>query len=223
MNFKFLSLYNYKLLDNSILLIMIILILGPMFSSKSTTCISYVKKYSFSNKKCMFVGHSHDVRYRNLDTDLESESKSKSSQALITHDKVSVEGFITNDLTKLEKQIETHDVIGIDEIQFFGDNSIDMIKKYSDKGKVFVCSGLNGDYNRKCFESVYSLIGMASEIVFLKAVCVNCSTHIDNAVFSYKKTYTDTVPDNKSKIIDVGGIEKYIPVCESCYVKLSNY
>jgi thymidine kinase len=190
---------------------MIILILGPMFSSKTTTCISYVKKYSFSNKKCMFIGHSHDTRYR-----------SDEKQAVITHDKISVEGFITNDLNTLEKEIETHDVIGIDEIQFFGNESIELIKKYSDQGKVFVCSGLNGDYNRKCFESVYSLIGMASDLIFLKAVCVNCAKHIDNAVFSYKKSVSNNSDNISNNIIEVGGIEKYIPVCESCYVKLSN-
>lgn len=186
---------------------MIILILGPMFSSKTTTCISYVKKYSFSKKKCMFIGHSHDTRYR-------SESK----QALITHDGVSVDGFVTNNITSLEKDILSHDVIGIDEIQFFGNESIELIKKYSDKGKVFVCSGLNGDYNRNCFKSVESLIGVASDIIFLKSVCVNCITHNDNAIFSYKIINNK---DNNSEIIEVGGIEKYIPVCEKCYVKLS--
>lgn len=185
---------------------MIILILGPMFSSKTTTCIAYVKKYSFSNKKCMFIGHSWDDRYR-------TESKT----GIMTHDKIFAEGFNTNDLTYMEKEIENHDVIGIDEIQFFDSNSIDLIKKYSDQGKIFVCSGLNGDYNRKCFESVYSLIGMASDIIFLKAVCVNCSKHIDNGVFSYKKVLVES-----NNNVDIGGIDKYIPVCESCYVNLSS-
>jgi thymidine kinase len=156
----------------------------------------------------MFIGHSHDTRYR-----------SDEKKAVITHDKISVEGFITHDLNTLKKEIEAHDVIGIDEIQFFGLESVELIKKYSDKGKVFVCSGLNGDYNRKCFESVYSLIGMASDLIFLKAVCVNCSTHIDNAVFSYKKI---TCELGKNNTIEVGGIDKYLPVCQSCYVKLSS-
>lgn len=39
------------------------LILGPMFSGKSTELMRKVKRYQFANKKCLVINYANDNRY----------------------------------------------------------------------------------------------------------------------------------------------------------------
>jgi thymidine kinase len=41
----------------------IVLVFGPMFSGKTTTLLSYEKKFQISNKLYVCINHSFDTRY----------------------------------------------------------------------------------------------------------------------------------------------------------------
>lgn len=52
---------------------------------------------------------------------------------------------------------------------------------------------------------------MAEYVNKLSAVCVHCG---QEAYFTFKHT------SNTTEINDIGGIEKYIPVCRPCFITL---
>ena len=62
--------------------------------------------------------------------------------------------------------------------------------------------------NRNKFGYLLDLIPMAEKIPKMKAICVKCGI---DASFTYRRA------TKKDKIVKVGGIEMYKPVCRSCY------
>lgn len=115
--------------------------------------------------------------------------------------------------------IMEYDTIGVDESQFFDDLSL--VLEYADAGKKVVVAGLVSDSNRKKFGHITDLIPAAEDYVSLHALCVKCAEHgrLNNASFTYKfVTTADAVGDGP---VDVGGSDKYIPVCRDHYLKCS--
>ena len=86
----------------------ITLIMGPMFSGKTTSLINTIKRYNWQNKKAVLVKYTMDNRYS-------SESK------IITHDKLEAPALNCQKLTDILTTLKEYDVIGIDEGQFFLD------------------------------------------------------------------------------------------------------
>ncbi|RHY56339.1 hypothetical protein DYB30_003189 [Aphanomyces astaci] len=84
------------------------LIIGPMFSGKSTELIRRMRRYQHAQLKCMVVKSKIDDRYTN-------------DSLVSTHDRQMMKA---NPLTRLEDmgdEFMKYDVIGIDEGQFFTD------------------------------------------------------------------------------------------------------
>ena len=81
------------------------LILGPMFSGKTTRLIEHYKAYKYIGKKIVVLNYSLDMRY--------------STTNLSSHDHVEIPCVFADNLSK-EKWIDA-DVILINEGQFFGD------------------------------------------------------------------------------------------------------
>ncbi|KYQ93107.1 thymidine kinase [Tieghemostelium lacteum] len=111
-------------------------------------------------------------------------------------------------LEEAKKQAEEHDVIGIDEGQFFPD-VVDFSEDLANKGKIVIIAALDGTFQRKPFPTILNLIGKAEDITKLTAVCMVC---FNDAAFSKR-----TVSDESVELI--GGTDKYISVCRSCYHK----
>jgi len=84
------------------------LILGPMFSGKSTRLVETVRKYTYKNKKTVLVNFIDDKRY------------SENSQ-IVTHDLNKYDSLSCQMLGEIYDVIKNYDVIGIDEGQFFPD------------------------------------------------------------------------------------------------------
>lgn len=102
-------------------------------------------------------------------------------------------------------------VVGIDEGQFFGElKPFCQVLRYWGI-KVYV-SGLNADWTLNHWESIAELEAVCDDVTFLKAICVSCGS--EEAVVS-KKLIT-TSEDSKVRE-DIGGTDKYIPVCMKCY------
>jgi len=168
------------------------LVIGPMFSGKTTTLLSYEKKFQITKKKYLCINHSFDTRYT-------KEGK------LATHDgQVSSGQHITvSSLNELDNCIlHTFDAFIIDEVQFFKD--IDKFVDYwSSKGKNIVCAGLNSDYKLEPFEPVSKLIPKCDHIHHLNALCVECGS---DAPFTER-----CVESKEQTLIGTGDI--YKPKC----------
>ena len=172
------------------------LIMGPMFSGKSTEGQRLVRRATFASQKCLVVAYEQDKRY----TD---------KPAVVTHDGRALDAVRVLQLSDVShKQIADNDFIFIDEGQFYPDLA-DMCDNWANLGKTIVVSALDGDFRRKAFPSVSELIPLCETTTKLTAICVNCK---DDASFTHRKG-TDTA------IKIIGGADMYVPLCRICYNK----
>lgn len=178
------------------------LILGPMYSGKSTELIRIANQYKSIGKKILAINNKRDTRYGN--------------NKIISHDKLSINCIMVTSLDeilsdeKYYQEFKNADIILIEELQFF--DNIDFITGAADiYNKKIVASGLDGDYLRKPFKSVIDLIPHSDNITKLKSFCKKCSDGTPG-IFSKR------IVDSTSTIL-VGGEETYISVCRKCYLE----
>jgi thymidine kinase len=190
------------------------LILGPMFSGKTSRLVEIYNQCKFCNIPVAVINHSIDNRY--------------DEEQLSTHDQVKIPCIKTaklfdvwTDHISLEDNIEKIPRIGdkfkiarssvilINEGQFFNDLFGFVNKLLKEGKKVYVC-GLDGDFERKKFGSILDLIPICDKVNKLSSLCSICKngTH---GIFSMRLT--------SEKTQTVVGSDNYIPVCRSCYTK----
>jgi len=167
-------------------------IMGPMFSGKTTELLHRIRLHNIANKKCLLIKYKGDDRY--------SEDK------MTTHDKNHHNAVSCETLSEAEKYFSTHDVIGIDEGQFFSDIS-EVTDRLASIGKTVIISCLDGTFERKPFSCISDLIPKSEIITKLHAICMKC---YESASFSKR------IGDEK-EIKIIGGKDKYMALCRNCY------
>ena len=177
------------------------LILGCMFSSKTSTLLARYNRYSIGNKKCLLIKYSEDNRYNSNDN-----SNDNNNTNIITHDGIKLNATSCTYLYEVDNIVSNYNVVCIDEIQFYKDAHI-FCDKWSNEGLIVEACGLNGNYKREPFEIISKLVPMANDILFLKAVSKETG---DDAVYS--KRTSDEVDD-----VVIGGSEKYIAADRTTY------
>jgi thymidine kinase len=171
------------------------LIVGCMFSGKTTEIINIVNKLQFINKSVLLINSKLDNRYNN-------------NTEIISHNKLTLPCIKVDNLNDILSIINPYDHIIIDESQFIT-NLYDVIIQLVDVyNKDVTVVGLNGDSHQRNFGEIYLLYPHADNIKYLKALCYYCKDGTPG-IFS-KKLVNDDVT------ISIGGREKYIPVCRKC-------
>lgn len=165
------------------------LILGPMFSGKTTELMRRMRRYQLGGKNCLIIKYDKDTRY--------------DSKCVCTHDgKIQSECIIKSDLTDIS--IDSYDAIFIDEIQFFFD-APKILNSWANTGiHVHVC-GLNGTYRQTPFPVISNLLPLCENILFLTAICKDTG---NEASFTYKHTLTTEY----EPIEQIGGGEIYAAI-----------
>jgi thymidine kinase len=188
------------------------LIVGPMFSGKTSELIEIYKKCKFCNISVSIINHTIDKRYH--DTMLSS------------HDKIMVPCLQACELNGIwtkydyidsgnQKDNESYnslrnsDVILINEGQFFPDLYVAVVDMLKHNKKVYIC-GLDGDFERKKFGSILDLIPLCDNVKKLKSLCSLCRDGTPG-IFSMRLT--------QEKEQTLVGTTNYIPVCRNCYEK----
>ena len=169
------------------------LILGPMFSGKSTRLIETIRKSVFKNKKSIMIKFIGDQRY------------TKKSE-VVTHDLIKYDSIDCKNLGDSFDTLIKYDIIGIDEGQFFPD-LVEISEKLASLNKTVIIAALNGDFRMEPFPVIARIISKADKIKLLKAYCFNC--HKD-AKFSLR-----IVQSNETVLIGAG--EAYKPACRECH------
>ena len=177
----------------------IVLILGPMYSGKSTELIKRVRRHYVSKQNCQLIKYDADSRYGDQITVCTHDLHTSGDIPCISFGK-----YI--DLSKVE-DIDSLDVVGIDEGQFYS-NLAEVCLQLSDEGKTVYVSALNGTYKKQLFSTVADLIPHCDAIIYLTAVCDRC--HKD-AVYSHR-----TVANEDIELI--GGTDSYIALCRKCSI-----
>jgi thymidine kinase len=166
------------------------LIIGSMFSGKSTELIRRINREKSIDKKIIIINYIDDNRY--------------SSNSVSTHDQVKVNCIKVSKLMDIPNElIKNHSSIFIDEGQFFMDLYSFIVTHVNDKH--IVISGLDGDSNQKPFGQILNLVPLCDSIDKLCAYCKKCN----NGTLA---PFTKKLGTSKNQM-DIGGSDKYIPVC----------
>lgn len=186
------------------------LIVGPMFSGKTSKLLEIYKKCRFCNVSVAVINHSADNRYHD--------------NMLSNHDKLMIPCIQTENIKDIwfyqnletnydedigSKHIEARnaEVILINEAQFFPDLYDCVVDMLKEKKKVYVC-GLDGDFERKKFGQVLDLIPICDKVTKLHALCGSCKNG-EEGIFSMRL--------NKETAQLLIGNDNYVPVCRNCY------
>ena len=171
------------------------LILGPMFSGKTTFLINKYEDYLKKNKRVMVINYSDDTRYHD--------------KLLSSHDKVMIPCTFTRQLTTIlsSNELIESDIVLINEGQFFEDlyDSVVFIVEELNKD-VYIC-GLDGDFKRQKFGTILDLVPVADKVTKLNSKCDYCRKP---ALFSHRIT-------NETQQLVIG-MNNYIPLCRCCYI-----
>jgi len=162
------------------------IILGCMFSGKSTELIRRVSRHAIIGQKVLVINSKTDTRTRGIST----------------HDGREIEAVHLTHLCKLnDENFTAAQIIAVDEAQFFPD-LYNFALKCELNGKILIIAGLDGDADRKPFGEILNCIPLCDSVVKLTAMdCINKDG--TPAIFSKR-----IVKCNSQ--VDVGGADKYI-------------
>jgi thymidine kinase len=176
------------------------LILGPMFSGKSTKLIELIRKYKIIKYKIMIIKNAIDTRYSAVS---EIVSHNKDSEPCICLSNLN-DIFLNSN--SYNQQYNESKVIFIEEAQFFTDLYNFILIALKDNKTIFVV-GLNGDSSQKNFGDIHRLLPLCDDVELLKACCKVCMDETP-AIFSKR-----ICNEGKENQVFVGAGDEYIPVC----------
>lgn len=171
------------------------LIIGPMFSGKTTELLRRIKRHSLAKRKCIVIKYKNDVRY--------------SVDKLSTHDLSMMDAISCKKLEEAIPYISDANVIGIDEGQFYPD-LLSFCETQANAGKIVIVSALDATFERKRFNDVVDLIPMCESVVKLNAVCTKCG---GIASFTHR-----TIANKSVELI--GGADLYTSLCRKCFLEM---
>jgi thymidine kinase len=170
-------------------------ICGSMFSGKTEELIRRLKRAVYGKQRVQVFKPRIDTRYD--ETNVVSHSHSRITSTPIER---AEEIFYS-----LHPETQ---VVGIDEVQFFGPEVVPVCEALAAKGIRVICAGLDQDYLGKPFEPMPQLLAVAEYITKELAICVVCGN-----------------PANRSQRIVaagervmVGAAEAYEARCRKCHV-----
>jgi thymidine kinase len=164
------------------------IIMGNMFSGKTTELVRRLKRYDIIGKRIMVVNSNKDTR--------------SPYEVLQTHDNTRYKCIKIDDLSKLN--YESVDVIAIDEAQFFIGLK-KFVENVLESKKIIILAGLDGDYKQRKIGEIIDCIPLADKVFKISAMCMECmdGTH---------GPFTKRIVKNE-KIELIGGKEMYKAVC----------
>lgn len=173
---------------------------GCMFAGKTEELIRRIKVLEFAKKEILVFKPVIDNRY--------SETK------VVSHAGSSVESYVIQDAIEILDMVKpSTQVVAIDEVQFFGENVIDVANELADRGIRVMCAGLDRDFRGEPFGPMGKLICEAEFVTKLAAVCNKCgapATRTQRIINGKPASYYEPV-------ILVGAAESYEARCRHCH------
>lgn len=183
------------------------LIIGPMFSGKTSMLIELYNKHTEDNSftftnKSIAINYDNDTRY--------------STNQIVSHDGKTISAIFINNLNDIYiqnnmfTQLTDIKYIFINEAQFFKDLKSWVLFQVETCNKNVILCGLDSDFQREKFGEILDLIPHANKITKLYGKCSKCEN---------KSIYTHRLSSETNQ--EVIGTDNYIPVCRTCYISLN--
>ena len=179
-------------------------ITGSMFSGKSEELIKRLRRLKYANRKMVVFKHSIDSRY--------DDSK------VASHSLNFIEAEPVSSILEMRKILKEKysdvEVVGIDEVQFFGDDIVEFCEELADLGKRVIVAGLDQDFKGDPFTPMDKLLAKAEFIDKFNAICMVCGSPASRTqrLVNGEPAYSDDT------IVKVGASESYEARCRKCHI-----
>lgn len=142
-------------------------IVGPMFSGKSEELIRRLKRARIARQRVGCFKPDIDLRYHR--TAIASHSDQTHEAAVVTPNADRLREVLFND-----SLIDSVEVVGVDEVQFFDNAILPLILELVGMGKRVILAGLDTTFANEPFGPVPALMALADKVTKLSAVCMTC-------------------------------------------------
>lgn len=179
-------------------------ITGSMFSGKSEELIKRIRRAQYANQSFVVFKHSSDARY--------DETK------VASHSLNFLEAIPVGTVEDMYKIIKTEfndvEIIGIDEVQFFGENVVEFCELMANEGKRVIVAGLDQDFRGEPFKPMDILLARAEFVDKFSAICMVCGSPASRTqrLVNGEPAYYD------DPIVLVGAAESYEARCRKHHV-----
>lgn len=187
----------------------ITLIIGPMFSGKTSELIRLVDRKRIAGKKCLIIKHTNDIRYDDINDNTDKIDN------IVTHSHIQ---YSKTDIIKLSELLndiqnniiekKTYDTVAIEEGHFFP-NINTFCTGLANNGIDVIVSAIDSSFKQEMFKNIGELIANSEIVMKLTAICMVCKDK--DAHFNIR-----TVSSNEE--ILVGGADIYKSVCRTCMI-----
>jgi thymidine kinase len=172
-------------------------ITGPMFSGKSEELIRRLKRAQIARLRVACFKPDIDLRYQ--------------PDAIASHGAQTINARAVRDVERLRESLfpalETIDVVGVDEAQFFEDALVGLAMELVHAGKRVVLAGLDTTFAGEPFPPLPALMAIADEVTKLSAVCMLCGA---------PAIHTQRLGTNQQLLV-VGAAGVYEARCRACF------
>jgi thymidine kinase len=179
----------------------LIVIVGPMFSGKTTELIRLVERQVIAGRKAIVIKPSIDDRYHS--SKVMSHSGWSWEAVQIPIDKVD----------EIPRLAEKYKVLAIDEVQFFVPSLAEILNELANE-KIVIAAGLNLDFKGVPFETTMKIMAYADKVISLTAVCKVCGRP---ATRSQRLIHGKPAPRDSPRIL-IGGAESYEARCRKHHI-----
>lgn len=169
-------------------------ICGSMFSGKTEELIRRLKRAKYAKLNIQVFKPEIDNRY--------------DKTAVVSHEGFRIEGVAVRHPRHIEYLLEPGTkIVGIDEVQFFPDEIVEIVEELANRGIRVICAGLDQNFKGEPFGPMPKLLAIAESILKVHAVCVQCG---GEASKSYRVTKDEVE-------VVVGEKDVYEARCRTCF------
>jgi thymidine kinase len=176
-------------------------VIGPMYSGKSEELIRRLKRAKIAKQNVIVFKPGIDDRY--------------SKDDVVSHSGYAINAVAIQKSSQIYDYIQNDtQVVGIDEVQFFDDEIVDIAIDLANKGIRVIAAGLDMDFKGEPFGPTPRLLAVAEFVDKIQAICSVCGQ---------PATRSQRLIDGKpakydAPIIQVGAVESYEARCRKCHV-----
>ena len=176
-------------------------ICGSMFSGKSEELLRRVKRGVIAKQNVLLFKPFIDNRYE--------------------ENKVSTHNGNTFESVNIDKSEEIYDyikdkkydIIGIDEVQFFDENIVEVINNLADDGVRVIVAGLDMDFKAEPFYPMPEIMAISEMVTKLHAVCNKCGKEASRS----QRLINGEPAKYDDPIVVIGASESYEARCRHCH------
>lgn len=166
-----------------------------MFSGKTEELIRRVKRALYGKQKVQVFKPKLDDRY--------------DATSVVSHSQLKLTSLPIERAEQIFYSLKPDtQVVGIDEVQFFGSEVVAVCEALANRGLRVICAGLDQDYQGRPFEPMPQLLAIAEYITKELAICVVCGNPANRS---------QRIISRGERVV-VGAAGAYEARCRRCHV-----